>query len=198
MADVPAPGRLYHISFQPRNFFGFAKPLTIHHIHEMIGEFKRLREGLRLRSAVLHSEGVEAMRSEETIERMAASMNRDRKVTYKDATSPIIYGGSRIEIEDEGGQLAVEIRIRDKDNQMPGVLESALGWLGIVIAALGKLSSLLTDWTPVIVIVAVALLLIIDGRRRMINKVEPRVQVNITADEQTHRRVMDMIKTITK
>jgi hypothetical protein len=81
---------------------------------------------------------------------------------------------------------------------MPGVLESALGWLGIVVTAIGKLNNLLVDWTTIIVIVAVAFLFIIDGRRRMINKVEPRVQVNVSGDEQTHERVMGIIKTVTK
>lgn len=198
MADVPAPGRLYHISFQPRSFFGFARPLTIRHIYQMVTEFKRLREGLRVRSAVLHAEGVAEMRSEEAIERTASSINQDRKVAYKDAASPIIYGGSRIEIEDAGGQLAVELRIRDKDNQMSGVLEGALGWLGLIVAVGGKLTSLFVTMTPAIVIVVVALFCIIDGRRRMVNKVEPRIQVNLNADEQTYKRVMDTIKTITK
>lgn len=198
MADASTPGRLYHIPFQPRSLFGFAKPLTIRHIHEMMTELKRLREGLRVRSATLHSEGVEAMKSEEAIGQMAASGNRDRKVAYKDSTSPVIYGGSRIEIEDEAGQLVAELRIRDKDNQMPGILESALGWVsGLIVAGGGKLTGLL-DTTPALVIVVVALFFIIDGRRRMVNKVEPRIQVNLTADEQTYKRVKKMLKTITK
>lgn len=197
MADSPSPTRLYHINHQPRSLFGFARPITIRHIHQMICEFKKLREGLRVRTAVLHAEGVQEMPNEEAIERAASSANRDRKVAYKDSTSPVIYRGSRIEIEDESGQLAVEVRIRDKDSQFGGILESALGWLSVVVCLVGVIVTGLRGLPPVILGFA-ALCLIVDGRRRMVNKLDPRIQVNVSGDETTRAKVNKLIKTITR